>query len=257
MTTITVRTSAGEIPLTTNETGAGRPFLVLHGGAGPVSVASFAELLAKAGNAQVIVPVLPGFAGTPRPEGLTTVRGLAEAYSRFLETRDLRDVTLVGSSIGGWVAAELALLQNPRVARTVLVDAGGLVLPGETVPDVLAWPLDQLTERSYRHPERFRIDPSRLSEAQRAAVGANRAAMKIYQGPDRADPTLLGRLPAIRTPTLVVWGAADRVVPREHGETYARAIPGARLEIIEESGHLPTLETPELLVTFVRKFAGV
>ncbi len=256
MTTTTVRTSSGEVSVTTSEVGDGRPFLILHGGAGPASVGAFSEQLAKGGDAHVIVPVHPGFAGTPRPESLTTVRGLAEVYARLADALGLEDVTVVGSSIGGWVTAELALLQNPRIARSVLVDAGGLVVPGVPVLDALNLPLGELMERSYRHPERFRIDPTKLSESQRAAIASNRATMKIYQGTELADPTLLGRLSAIRTPTLVVWGGADRIFPREHGEAYARAIRGARLVVIEEAGHLPPLETPELLVPLVRTFSG-
>ena len=251
-----VPTSWGETPVTTNDSGAGRPVLLLHGGAGPISVARFAEMLVAEGDARVIVPIHPGFQGTPRPEGLTSVRGLGELYSELLNTLDLRQVTVIGNSVGGWIAAELAVRQNPRVERVVLADAGGLEVAGHPPADFFSLNLEQVTELSYRHPERFRIDPSRFTDAQRAAMAGNRAALKVYSGAGFTDPTLLGRLSAIRVPTLVVWGAAERIFPREHADAYARAIPGSRLVVIEDAGHLPQMETPEQLLGLVREFRG-
>ncbi len=254
MTTTQVPTRDGDVTVTSSEVGEGRPFLVLHGGAGPVSVARFADLLAAGGGAQVVAPVLPGFQGTPRPDGLASVRDLAALYSSFLEVRHLDDVTVIGSSIGGWVAAELALLSNRRVGRVVLVDAGGLKLPSSPIADVFALTPAQLTDLSFRNPDKFRIDPSKLSDAQRAVVQANRAALRQYGGEAMLDPTLLERLPGVRVPTLVVWGAADRIYPVAHGEAYAAAIPGAQLVVFDDAGHLPSLETPERLVRTVRGF---
>jgi pimeloyl-ACP methyl ester carboxylesterase len=256
MTVTKVTTSAGEVAVTTSESGAGRPFLILHGGAGPISVGRFAELLAAGGGARVITPTHPGFGGTPRPEGLTSIRGLAEVYSELLNSLELEDVTVIGNSVGGWIAAELALRGNPRVQRLVLADAGGLKLDAPPAPDFYTLSLDQVMALSYRNPEKFRIDPSRLTDQQKAAIAGNRAALQVYGGKAMADPGLLGRLPGIRVPTLVLWGAADRMIPREYGEAYAAAIPGARLEIIEDAGHLPQLESPDVMVRIVREFAA-
>ena len=88
-------------------------------------------------------------------------------------------------------------------------------------------------------------------------MAANREALRVYGGTTMADPTLLGRLPSARTPVLVVWGAADRIVPPEHGRAYAAALPGARFALIEDAGHLPQLETPETLLGLVTRFAAV
>src|SRR4051812_3912336 len=104
--------------------GSGRRFLLLHGGGGPLSVAAFAERLAT-GN-RVITPTHPGFGGTERPDALRTVRGLAELYATLLDELQLADVTVIGNSLGGWIAAELALLHSPRVSRLILVDAVGI-----------------------------------------------------------------------------------------------------------------------------------
>jgi pimeloyl-ACP methyl ester carboxylesterase len=256
MTVTKVTTAVGDVDVTTTETGSGRAFLVLHGGAGPISVGRFAELLAASGDARVITPTHPGFGGTPRPENLTSMAALAAVYSELLNTLQLEEVTVIGNSVGGWIAAELALLQNPRLRKLVLADAGGLRLDASPAPDFFSLTLDQVMALSYRNPEKFRIDPSRLTDQQKAGIAANRAALRVYGGATMDDPTLLDRARGIRVPTLVVWGAADRIIPREHGAAYAAAIPGARLEIVEEAGHLPQLESPEIMVRIVRAFAG-
>src|ERR1700761_7852416 len=95
------------------EAGTGRPVLLLHGGAGPQSVTGFADLLAQRAPAHVIAPTHPGFGGTPRPESLDSIRGLAELYVGMLADLDLTDVTVIGNSIGGWITAEMALLDSP------------------------------------------------------------------------------------------------------------------------------------------------
>src|SRR4051794_9587476 len=92
------------------EYGAGRPVLLLHGGGGPQTVEPFGARLAAELGVRVVVPTHPGFGGTERPEGLTTIAGLAREYAGLLDELDLTGVTVVGNSIGGWIAAELALL---------------------------------------------------------------------------------------------------------------------------------------------------
>ncbi|SDP42081.1 Pimeloyl-ACP methyl ester carboxylesterase [Klenkia soli] len=250
-TTVTVPTAAGPVPVTLAEQGSGRPVLLLHGGAGPQSVAGFAELLAGTRPARVLTPTHPGFSGTPRPVGLDSIADLAALYVALLGELDLTGITVVGNSIGGWTAAEMALLADPRVGGVVLVDAVGLASDTDPVVDFFSLTMDQVTDLSYADPDRFRLDVDTLPAAAREAMAGNRAALLAYGGTTMADPTLLDRLPAVDRPVLVVWGAADRVVGPSHGEAYARAIPGARLEVIGDAGHLPQLETPDRLAGLV------
>jgi pimeloyl-ACP methyl ester carboxylesterase len=245
----------GPVQLTFDDLGAGRPLLVLHGGAGPRSVAGLVERLAQPGI-RVLAPVHPGFDGTPRPESLDSIATLARVYAQLLDDLDLSDVTVVGNSIGGWVAAELALLDDPRVARIVLVDAVGLAIASHPIVDFFSLTLDQVFDLSYFSPDPFRTDPETLTPAQRAAMAGNREALAVYGGSTMADPSLSERLSQVSTSTLVVWGRADRIVPLEHGHAYAAAIPGARLEIIDQAGHLPQLETPEALIELVGRFVA-
>jgi pimeloyl-ACP methyl ester carboxylesterase len=257
-TTISV-TGLNDVPVTFTDRGSGQPMLLLHGGAGAFSVATFADLLASSGSARVIAPVHPGFDGTPRPEQLTSVTSLAAIYGRLLRDLGLSDVCVIGNSIGGWIAAEVALNESAapdrRVTSVVLVDAAGLQIDTAPIPDFFSLTLDQVFDLSYFDPDAFRINPATLTPERVAAAAANRSALQVY-GSEMADPTLLGRLPGVRIPVLAVWGAADRMVPPEHGQAYAQAIPGGQFRLITNAGHLPQLETPAELLAIVREFAS-
>jgi pimeloyl-ACP methyl ester carboxylesterase/mannose-6-phosphate isomerase-like protein (cupin superfamily) len=263
MTTATRRLTVdglGPTPVTFTEYGSGRPVLLLHGGAGPFSVAGFAELLSSSEPARVIVPVHPGFDGTPRPDQLSSVASLAAVYAELLRDLGLSDVCVIGNSIGGWIAAELALAESAapdcRVSSVVLVNAAGLHIAEAPAADFFALTLDQVFDLSYFNPDAFRIDLATLPDERKATMAANRAALLAYGGHATADPGLLGRLPAITIPTLVVWGAADRMIPPAHGQAYADAIPGAQFRLIEHAGHLPQLEAPAELLAGVTEFAA-
>jgi len=244
------------VPLTVSDVGTGAPVLVLHGGGGPASVAPFVPLLAERLGSRVLTPTHPGFAGTERPDGLTTIRQLAALYARLLDELDLDDVTVVGNSIGGWIAQELALLGSPRVGRVVLVDSVGVDVPGHPVADFFALTFPELAQLSYHDPERFRIDPDALPPAGRATLAANRAALAVYAGAGMTDPTLLVRLRDVTLPTLVVWGEDDRIADPGYGRALADAIPGAELRVLPRTGHLPQLETPDALADVLAELVG-
>src|SRR6204780_5940327 len=183
--TYTLPLSFGEVPVTVTERGAGAPVVLLHGGAGPGSFAGFADQLAARFPFRVLTPVNPGFDGTPRPGGLDSVRKLAEVYGRLLAELELTGVTVVGNSIGGWVAAEVALAAPDRVSRLIVIDGAGLVSAEHPPADFPSLPLDQVPELSWANPEGHRIDLSALTDAQRAIFGGNRAAPAGYSGPPR------------------------------------------------------------------------
>jgi pimeloyl-ACP methyl ester carboxylesterase len=235
--------------------GTGRPVLLLHGGGGPQTVSEFGARLAAELPAHVVVPTHPGFGGTPRPDELTTISGLAKVYAELLDELDLDDVTVIGNSIGGWIAAELALLGSPRVGSMVLVDPVGIVVPDHPVVDFFALTFPEIAELSYHNPDGFRIDPAALPPAAQEQLAANRAALAVYAG-EMVDPALRGRLAAITLPTLVIWGDSDRIADPGYGQAYADAIPGAGFEVLPQTGHLPQLESPDLLLSAVRSFSS-
>ena len=219
------------VPVTCTDQGAGRPVLLLHGGAGPFSVAGFAELLSSSEPARVITPVHPGFDGTPRPDAAgqhrVARRCLRAAAARSRPDRRLRDRQLdrrldrsgarAGGERGAGPPGQLASCSwtPPAWWSTTLPP-----------PTSSRSPWTRLLTSATSIPDAFRIDPAALPDERRAAMAANRETLLVYGGA-MADPGLLGRLPAVSIPTLVVWGAADRMFPSEHGRAYASAIPGA------------------------------
>ncbi|MFD3400909.1 alpha/beta fold hydrolase [Kribbella sp. NPDC058693] len=240
---------------TFEEHGTGRPVLLLHGGGGPQTVAPFGVRLAAELPAHVVVPTHPGFGGTPRPDELTTIRGIAELYADLLDQLDLDDVLVIGNSIGGWIAAELALLNSPRVTGLVIVDGVGLQVPGHPVADFFSLTFPELAELSYYNPDAFRIDPAQLPPEAQAQLAGNRAALAVYAA-TMEDPTLQARLAAMTIPTTVIWGDSDRIGDLTYGRTYADAIPNAAFELLEHTGHLPQLESPDLLLKVLSSTAG-
>jgi pimeloyl-ACP methyl ester carboxylesterase len=113
-------------------------------------------------------------------------------------------------------------------------------------------PFDELRRLSYHDPERFRIDTSKFSPEQKAIMAANFAALKVYGSV--MDPSLRARLSAIALPTLVLWGESDRVADPDYGRAYAQAIAGAQFRLLYGSGHVPQVETPELLANAIWPF---
>ncbi|RSM81986.1 alpha/beta hydrolase [Kibdelosporangium aridum] len=248
----TVHIGQNDILLT--DQGAGHPVLLLHGGAGPASVSGFAERLAS-DETRVLVPTHPGFGGTPRHESLTTIRAIADVYIGLLDDLDLREVTVIGNSIGGWIAAEMAVARSPRIAGVILVDAVGIQVPGHPIADFFSLTLPQVAELSYHDPARFAVDQAALPAAAKQEMAGNRATLSVYAGdPAMADPTLRARLAGITVPALVVWGDSDRIATPDYGRAYAKAIPTAKFLLLTKTGHLPQLENPDELEKAIHDF---
>ena len=212
-------------------------------------MAAFAQLLAEQGKNRVLAPTHPGFGGTPRPGELNTVAKLATLYGALLDDLGLEDVTVIGNSVGGWIAAEMALLDSPRISGIVLLDAVGIEVEDHPVADVSGLSLPEIQALSFHDPTPFRIDPASIPDAQKVIMAGNGATLAVYAGsPAMADPTLLGRLDGISIPTLVLWGESDQIVTPDYGHAYATAIHGARFEMLPATGHMPQMETPDLVL---------
>ena len=172
-----------------------------------------------------MTPTHPGFAGEPRPEWFDSIDDLAFAYLDLLERLDLRDVLVIGSSMGGWIAAAMALRDTTRrLGGLVLVDAGGIRVDEYPIADVSTLTPDELSALSFHNPAAFRVDPATVSPEQAAARAANLKALYVYdQGQGMGDPKLRRRLRRVSIPALVVWGESDRVILPEYGRVYAQS----------------------------------
>src|SRR5215468_1316846 len=254
--TFTLPTSFGDVPVTVTERGQGAPVLLLHGGAGPDSVAGFADLLAARCPVLVLTPEKPKFGCTPRPAQLDSVRKLAEGYRILLDRLGLTRVTVMGSSVGGWVASELTLIARERAGRLILLDAAGLDSAEHPAADFFSLTLDQVVDLSYADPGAHRIDLSAMTDAEKTIAAGNRAALLTYGGRSMTDPELAQRLAGIAVPTLVVWGEADQMMTPGYGKQYAAAIPGAEFYLMPGAGHLPQIEAADALLALFEQFTG-
>lgn len=234
--------STTDIPLT--ETGAGRPALVLHGGGGPATVATLAEHLA--GSMHAILPTNPGWNGIPRPDAIASIPDLAACYRALLAERDLTDVLVVGSSLGGWIASEMAVRdRGERITQLVLVDAVGIDVAGEPLTDFFTLDPRGVAEHVFHDSERYYVDLATLPPQQAAAMQANMATMRVLAGdPYMHDPGLQAKLAAVTAPVLLVWGASDGIATPAYGEAYARSFADSRFQLIPDAGHLPHIEQP-------------
>lgn len=225
--------------------GSGRPLLFLHPGIGLDTAGPVLDRLAK--GARVLAPSHPGFGGSDLPSSFTTVDDLAYFYLDLLDVFDLRDVTLVGVSLGAWIAAEIAVKSTARIAKLVLADAVGIRVHDRDTSDIAD--IFALTEKgfialAYHDPAVGTRDPA-LPDASVARIARNlESTARFCWNPYMHDPKLKGRLHRIDVPTLLLWGAQDRIVAPDYGRAYAAAIPGARFALIDKAGHFPHLERP-------------
>lgn len=230
------------IPL--SEAGTGRAVLLLHGGGGPPTVANIAAYLST--TMHVITPTHPGWDGTERPGWLTGVGDLAQAYLDLLEVEGLSDVVVIGSSVGGWIAADMAVNDTShRITGLVLIDSAGVLVDGQPMIDFFALDARGVAEYSFHDPDRFYVDPATLPAEQLAQRSANMATLRVLAGePYMYDPDLLGQAGQVKIPVLVLWGDSDRIFTPEYGQAFARAFPQSQFTLIAAAGHLPHLEQP-------------
>lgn len=237
--------------------GSGPPMVLLHGGGGPVADMPFAARLAE--RFEIVAPVHPGFAGTAIPDRFDCIDDLVYLHLDLMDALDLRDVTLAGFSMGGWIAAELAVMTTERLSRLVLVDSVGVKVGGRDdrdIADVFALPQERLAELMFHDPSAMPAIAD-LSDEQLEIVAANRTALGVYTwDPYMHNPKLPGRLHRIDVPTHLVWGASDGLVTVEYGRGFRDMIPGATMTVIDGAGHLPHLERSDAFVDAVLAFAA-
>lgn len=236
--------------------GSGAPLVYLHGLLGEFTWLPLFESLSH--EYKLYIPESPGFAETEGLERIESIHDLAFHYADLLDCLELERPHLAGLSVGGWIAAELAVHYPGRVSKLVLIDALGLKLPGVFLPDVFAANPRETRALLFRDPN-SELALSLLSDSPSPdmltrMLAYRQALARVAWNPYLHDPRLKERLYRVKTPTLILWGDSDRLVSSEHGRLYADNIAGARMAIVENSGHLPSLEQPHQTAEHISKF---
>jgi pimeloyl-ACP methyl ester carboxylesterase len=241
-----------EVRIELIDRGHGRPILFLHPHIGLDPSTPVLAMLAEGGR--LIAPSHPGFGHSERQAGITTVDDLAYFYLDLVDALDLRDTLVIGVSLGAWIAAAIAVKSTARMARLVLGNPIGIKVGDRETRDILdifAMVEGEFLEKAFADPTVGQPDYRAMTDDEVTVVARNREAAALYAwSPYMHDPKLKGRLHRIRIPTLVLWGAADRLVGETYGRAFAAAVPGAKFETVAGAGHFPHIEQPK---TFARR----
>ncbi len=258
--------AVGEIEVHRGGSGGPAPLVYLHSaqGEGPDMV-----LLERLADTRLVVaPLFPGFGDS---EGLEHIDDIEDAAFHVLDVLDRLDLPwcdMVGLSLGGWMAAELAVRWPERVRRMVLVNPVGLYVrdapiteifgraPSELAGELFAdfdFPIAQLM----RAMDGMEADPSQIPfELVRPILQSQAATAKVGWNPYLHDPKLLSRLRRVTAPTLIVHARQDGIVPRAHAEAYEAAIADAKIVDLDAAAHLAPLERPDEVAKLVLEHLG-
>ncbi|HKV53324.1 MAG TPA: alpha/beta hydrolase [Candidatus Binataceae bacterium] len=236
--------------------GSGRPLVVLHHDIGNPGWLPFYDELAR--DFTVHVPSHPGFGKSDRPEWMRSVRDLAMVYQWLLDELKLGPVAIVGLGFGGWIAAEMAMMCHHGVSHLVLANPMGF-LPknGEILDQFLINTIDYVRsgfENQDCNVARYSAEPT-LDQLEQWEINREMTSRIAYK-PYMYDQTLPYLIGGVSAPTLIVWGAQNRIVPAVCGEQYRQAIKGARLETIAGAGHFIEMEKPAELAGLVTGFVA-
>jgi pimeloyl-ACP methyl ester carboxylesterase len=236
--------------------GDGPPLLFLHGARGGGVWPPFLQRLSR--RFEVIAPEHPGFGRSDTPDWFDNVHDLAYFYLSFLQALGLRAAHVVGSSLGGWIAAEVAVRSTERMASLTLIGASGIHMKGVSRPDTFLWTPEEAVRNLFHYPalaERALAQQPEDAELDRQLK--NRfATARITWSPRGHDPHLEKWLHRIDVPTLVVWGREDRYLPVDYATRWGERIPGAEVSVIEDCGHLPQIEKPDTFCDRLETFLG-
>jgi pimeloyl-ACP methyl ester carboxylesterase len=256
----TVDIAGKSIILTHGGAGDGEPFVYLHSGLGESMMwLPFHQAFAK--KFRVYSPLHPGFGRSGGFDQIADIEDLAFHYIDMFDALGLEQVCLGGVSLGGWIAAEIAVRWPERVKKLWLADAPGLWVEGHSLGDLfrLTQNRQKLRAMLFHDPAgpmanvviKDEVDEATMLNAYQAMTVL---ARMVWERP--YDPKLAGRLRRIACPTLLLWGDHDQLVPPAYGEAYQKCIPGAELKLIKDCGHLPMFEKEAEFVEAITTFCA-
>ncbi len=247
-----------DISVRMRRAGSGPPLLYLHGANGLPPWGPMFELLSK--QFEVFVPEHPGFGASDNPAWIRNTGDLAMYYLDVLDQLSPYPVHLVGHSLGGWTAAEVAVRNCSRLATLSLLAPAGLRVKGKPSGDNFIWGPEEAMRNVYHDQsiaERMLAMP--VSDEDTDLALTNRfAAAKFGWEPRWYNPALERWLHRIGVATLIVWGKNDKLFPCDYAALWSARIPASRVEIIPDCGHVPAVEKPERTAQeIVRLIAGI
>jgi pimeloyl-ACP methyl ester carboxylesterase len=231
---------------------SGRPLVYLHSVAGEVMELPFyAELAA---HFALHVPAHPGFSEGPELDEVRDVEDLVYHYLDYFDAHGWSSVDIVGSCLGGWIAAELAARNPERVRSLTLLGAAGLHLAAAPARELFGLDAEETCALLFESRENPVAKCLAISPAAQAIGLAPKTELPLYRNQAAAarygwapyfhNPKLRSRLRRIAAPTLLLWGEHDRFIPVDHGRLYQSSIAGATLAVLPGCGHLPVAELP-------------
>ena len=234
--------------------GKGPALLLLHHDIGTLEQLPFYDALAR--DFTVIIPSHPGYDKSERPAWMRNVRDVAVVHQALLAGKHLADVTLVGLGFGGWIAAEMATMNPGGFRRLVLVGAHGIKPEHGVIADQALVSYIEYVRIGFADQKKFeQIFTSEPVTAQLEQWDLNREmTFRIAWKPYMYNASLPHLLGGVTTPALVVHGREDKIVPLECSERYAKALPNAKLHVIDGAGHFIEMEQPEALARLVGGF---
>ena len=233
--------------------GKGKPLLYLHGASGAPVVVPFMEKLAA--RFDVLIPEHPGYGQSDEPEWLENIHDLAYFYLDFLKQLNLRDLILVGTSMGGWIAMEMAVRDCSRLSQLVLVGPAGIASPDAEVADTFLMAPEEALRALYHDAKiaetLLAVPPT--PEAIDLQLKNRHTTARLAWEPRFHDPHLPKWLHRIDVPVKIVWGEQDRIIPVAFTKEFSRLLPQAEIHVVKNCGHLPPIERPEEFVAIVCK----
>ncbi len=250
----TIEVSGARVAL--QRAGAGDPLIFLHGADGLTEWPALLDDLAM--RYDVIAPDLPGFGASPCPDFVDDISDVAYLLLDLLDALQLPRVRLVGHSLGGWAALEMAVRACERFEYLGLLAPAGIHVKGAPKADIYMIDPDEQARLAYADAALGEAAAQRslASKHQEQAVLNRLASARLGWNPRLYNPRLERWLHRVRAPTLIVWGDSDRIIPAVYGPAFASRMTGATLHTLPHCGHLPHVErqaeTLSLLTQFMR-----
>ncbi len=250
--------TVGGVEIEVARRGSGKPLLLIPGEDMLEADSAFVAGLAK--NSEVIIPSPPGFGRSSRPDWLTRPADQAYVLLSLLKKLGLSRVPVVGCSFGGWIAAEMAVMDDDCFSRIALIGPYGVKFGGPTesdFADIYQLGPAKAAALKFREPEKMKRDVSKLSDEELGRIARDLESFARFGWePYLHNPKLKHLLYRVTAPTLILWGEKDGIAGADYARGFAKLIAGARVATVADAAHYPHIEQPDTVLRHVTDFLG-